>query len=61
MASAAQDQAARHVDAHGQLIDELHRTLAAIPGANKEGLQKAFDKLKAAQKQFRDDALGCMN
>jgi hypothetical protein len=61
MASPAQDQAARHVDAHGQSIDELHRKLTAIAGADKDRLQKAVDKLKAAHKQFRDDALGCMN
>lgn len=56
-----QDQAARSIDAHAQSIDELHRTLAQTPGIDKERLQKAADKYKAAHKQFRDDALGCMN
>jgi hypothetical protein len=61
MASATQEQAAQHLNAHAQSIDELHRKLAATPGADKERLQKAVDKYKAAHKQFHDDALGCMN
>jgi hypothetical protein len=61
MTSAIQDQAAGSLDAHGQSIDELHRKLAATPGVDKEKLQKAVDKYKAAHQQFRDDALGCMN
>lgn len=61
MASAIQDQAARSIDAHAQTIDELHHKLAQTPGVDKERLQKATDKYKAAHQQFRDDALGCMN
>jgi hypothetical protein len=61
MASATQDQAARTLDAHAKSIDELHSKLAETVGVDKERLQKAVDKLKAAHKQFRDDALGCMN
>jgi hypothetical protein len=61
MASATQDQAARTLDAHAKTIDELHQKLAEAVGVDKERLQKAVDKLKAAHKQFRDDALGCMN
>jgi hypothetical protein len=61
MASAARDQAAGNLDAHARSIDELHRKLAATPGADQPGLQKAVEKYKGAYNQFRDDALGCMN
>jgi hypothetical protein len=56
-----QEQAAASIDSHGGTIDELHRKLAAIPNADKDRLQKAVDKYRAAHAQFRDDALGCMN
>jgi hypothetical protein len=56
-----QEQAAASIDSHGRTIDELHRKLAAIPNADKDRLQKAVDKYRAAHAQFRDDALGCMN
>ena len=59
--SASRDQAAHTIDAHGHAIDELHRKIAALEGADKERLQAAVDKYKAAHQQFRSDALGCMN
>ncbi|MGZ3499408.1 MAG: hypothetical protein ACXWNK_07870 [Vulcanimicrobiaceae bacterium] len=61
MASDLQNQAARSLDDHAQSIDELHRKLAQTPGVDKERLQNAVDRYKAAHQQFRDDALGCMN
>jgi hypothetical protein len=61
MASAAHDQAAHSLEAHERSIDDLHRKLAALPGADKDRLEKAVHKYKAAHKEFRDDALGCMN
>jgi hypothetical protein len=61
MASPTQEQAARTLEAHGRSIDELHRKLAEMAGVDKERLQKAVDKFKAAHKQFHDDALACMN
>lgn len=61
MANAMQEQAARSLDAHAQSIDELHRQLAASPGVDRDRLQKAVDKYKAAHQAFHDDALGCMN
>lgn len=59
--SIATDQAAEHIDAHAQSIDELHRKLAAAPGVDQARLQTAVSNLKKAVVQFRDDALGCMN
>jgi hypothetical protein len=59
--SIATDQAANHLDAHAQTIDELHRKLAAAPGVDQERLQTVVTTYKAAFVQFRDDALGCMN
>jgi hypothetical protein len=61
VASATQDQAVRTLGTHTQSIDELHRALAATPGVDKERLQAAVAKYKAANKQFSDDALECMN
>lgn len=61
MDSSSQAQAAGHIDAHAQSIDDLHQRLAAIPGASKAQLQTAVDTYKAAHQQFRDDALECMN
>ena len=59
--ASAREQAAADLDAHGRSIDDLHRKLAAHPGVNKEGLQKAVGTYKAAHQAFCDDALGCMN
>ena len=61
MASADRDQADGHLHAFEHTIDELHRKLAASAGVDKDRLQKAVDKYKAAHKQFHDDALACMN
>jgi hypothetical protein len=58
---ASHDQAAGSIDAHAKTIDELHRGLAAMPGCDKERLQKVVDTYKAAHQKFRSDALGCMN
>ncbi len=55
------DEAAQHLDSHGRAIDDLHRKLAGTPGVDKARLQQAADKYKSAHKQFRDDALECMN
>ena len=49
------------LDEHASAIDKLHQKLASIAGADKERLQQAVNKYKAAHKQFEDDALGCMN
>jgi len=57
----SRDQAAAHLDAHAQSIEELHRKLAAAAGANQARLKGAVEKYKAAFVQFRDDALECMN
>jgi hypothetical protein len=59
--TSAKDQAASTLDAHAGAIDELHRKLAALPNVDKQRLQGAVDKYKAAHQQFCDDALGCMN
>jgi hypothetical protein len=61
MASTLKEELAQRVAEHAKQIDELHRKLAATAGVDKEKLQKAVDKFKAAHKQFHDDALGCMN
>lgn len=61
MANASHEQAAAHLNAHGAAIDELHQKLAGVAGADKARLQTAVDKLKTSFKQFRDDALACMN
>jgi hypothetical protein len=59
--ASAREQAAADLDAHGRAIDQLHHKLAAQPGVDKERLQKAVGKYKAAHQAFCDDALGCMN
>jgi hypothetical protein len=61
MPSATHDQAAAHLDAHAQSIDDLHRKLAATPGVDQARLTTVVAKYKEAFHQFRDDALGCMN
>lgn len=61
MASTMKDQIAQALEAHGKTIDDLHRKLSETVGVDKAKLQAAVDKLKAAHKQFRDDALACMN
>ncbi len=61
MPTGRRDEAAGNLEAHGQSIDDLHQKLAATPGVDKQQLQQAVDKYKAAYLQFRDDALGCMN
>lgn len=48
------------LEAHGHSIDELHRKLAAMPGADKERLANAVAKLKAAHQAFHDDAQACV-
>lgn len=59
--ASARDQAAADLDAHGRAIDDLHRKLAAHPGADKARLEEAVAKYKSAHRAFTDDALGCMN
>lgn len=49
------------LDDHTRSIDDLHQRLAAIPGVDQERLKIAVGKYKTANKQFADDALGCMN
>ncbi len=61
MTSDLKDQTIRSLDDNERSIDELHRQLAQTPGVDQDKLQKAVDKLKTAHRQFRDDALGCMN
>jgi len=61
MAGTLKEHIASSLDAHAKSIDELHRKIAEQVGVDKEKLQKAVDKFKAAHKQFRDDALACMN
>ena len=41
-------------------IDEMHRKLEAVAGANKEKLSQAVAKLKAAHETFEDDAQECV-
>ncbi|MDP9018595.1 MAG: hypothetical protein M3N19_09770 [Candidatus Eremiobacteraeota bacterium] len=55
------DDAKHSLDAHAQAIDALHHKLAASPGVNKEKLQHAVTKYKAAHQAFHDDALECMH
>jgi hypothetical protein len=59
--STAHDHAAATIDHLGKSIDDMHHQLASQAGADKERLQKAVEKFKAAHAQFRNDALGCMN
>jgi len=60
MDSASHDTAASLIDAHRHTIDDLHRSLAALPGAAKEPLQAAVDAYKEAHKTFRHAALECI-
>ena len=57
----SREQASADLDAHGRAIDGLHQKLASHPGVDKERLEKAVGKYKAAHQAFTDDALGCMN
>ncbi len=50
----------RAFEAHGHLIDEVRQKLVAIEGCDKQRLEHAVEKLKAAHKAFHDDALGCV-
>ena len=61
MPTDSRDQVTRSLDAQGQSIDALHHQLASTPGVDKDRLQNAVDRYKAAHQQFCDDALGCMN
>ena len=61
MAGTLKEELSQRINEHAKQIDELHKKLAAAAGVDKEKLQKAVDKFKAAHKQFHDDALGCMN
>jgi hypothetical protein len=46
--------------AHAHAIDDLHRKLAAVAGCDKQRLEKAVAKYKAAHAAFEDDAQGCV-
>jgi hypothetical protein len=59
--SSAREQATADLDALERSIDALHGKLAAAVGSDKDRLRKAVEKYKSAHRQFRDDALGCMN
>ena len=61
MSTMTQNEAATYIYAHGESIDQLHRKLAAMPGVDKEKLEKVVETYKTAHKKFHDDALGCMN
>ncbi len=61
MASTMHDEVTRLLDAQAKSIDDLHQKLSAAVGANKEKLQAAVEKYKAAHKQFHDDAQEFMN
>ncbi len=61
MSAMTKNEAATDIDAHGASIDRLHRKLEAMPGVDKERLQKAVETYKTAHRKFHDDALGCMN
>ena len=58
--SDAKSDAASALAAHDRAVDELHRKLAALPGCDKDRLDKAVQKLKAAHQTFHDDALACI-
>lgn len=55
------DNAKHALDAHRKSIDDLHATLATMPGVNKAKLQAVIDKYRTATLQFHEDVLGCMN
>ncbi len=61
MAELQKADARRALDDHGNAIDALHQKLAAVPGVDKDRLQKAVGDYKKAHQAFTDDALGCMN
>lgn len=61
MAELQKEDARRALDAHGSAIDALHQKLAAVPGVDKDRLQKAVSDYKKAHQAFTEDALGCMN
>lgn len=48
------------IHAHAHTIDELHQKLAALPKCDKQRLEQAVAKLKAAHAAFEDDAQGCV-
>jgi hypothetical protein len=58
--SDAKADAAAALEAHKQSIDDLHKTLMAMPGCDKVRLSQAVAKYKAAAQAFHDDALGCV-
>ncbi len=61
MSMITKTEAETYIDAHGKTIDQLHHTLEAMPGVDKDRLQKVVETYKTAHQQFHDDALGCMN
>jgi len=61
MSTMTQTEAGTYIDEHGKAIDQLHHKLEAMPGVDKERLQKAVETYKTAHQKFHDDALGCMN
>ncbi len=58
--SDVKSDAASALDAHGRTIDQLHAKLAAMPGCDKDRLNQAVRKYKAAHQAFHDDALACI-
>lgn len=58
--SDAKSDAASALDAHGSAIDALRDKLAALPGCDKDRLNQAVRKYKAAHQAFHDDALACI-
>ncbi|MGB8966288.1 MAG: hypothetical protein WCB99_11665 [Candidatus Cybelea sp.] len=48
------------LEAHGRAIDDLYHKLAAVATCDKEKLERAITKYKAAHKVFHEDALGCV-
>jgi len=55
------EQAEQQLAAHAKALDDLHQNLSGLQGMDKEKLQQAAAKYKAAHRAFHDDALGCMN
>ncbi|HEY6325175.1 MAG TPA: hypothetical protein VIW73_01485 [Candidatus Cybelea sp.] len=58
--SDAKSDAASALAAHGRTIDALHDKLAALADCDKDRLNKAVQKYKAAHQAFHDDALACI-
>ncbi len=58
--SDVKSDAASALDAHGRTIDQLHAKLAGMPGCDKDRLNQAVQKYKAAHQAFHDDALACI-